>query len=918
MEKLFKLPLEELFEKLNTSHRGLLEKKAYELLKVHGYNQFSEKKEVSPIVKFLRQFNNFFSILLIIGSALAFVSNLISPDKDSVYVGIALIGVTLLNAAFSFFQQYSAEKAMKAFKNLLPSKIIVIRNGRENEIDAKFLVPGDLIVLREGDKIPADARVIEEAMLKVDHSALTGESEPQLRSSYPTSDEKIKSRNMVFSGTLVRSGTGKALVLSTGDNTVMGQISKMTNDLKETKSKIQKELAHFVKVISYIAIALGLSFTLLSVIIGRSFTESMIFGIGIIVANVPEGLLPTVTLTLSIAAKKMSREKALVKDIEAIETIGGITTICTDKTGTLTKNQMEVKGIFIGNKKYHLKTIGNQKRLFGKNEKEIDIKNYPGIKYLLDSMILCNNANHIIQGNKRIGDPTEVALIDFAETFYDIHEVRNNYKRLFEVPFDSERKYMVTLNTFGSTSVAFMKGALEKLLAKSNKIMIEGKIYPLSPQRKSKLLEQNDKYSKKGLRVLAFAYKEVKSVPTLEKKINQKLEEPNYVFLGLVSMYDPPRPEVKDAVAMAKRAGIKIIVISGDQPLTVEAIAKQVGIIDERDVLVLTHKDLKRFSDDELKKVLKVDNLIFARVFPQDKLRVVKLLQEQGHVVAVTGDGVNDAPALKKADVGVAMGLNGTDVAKEAAKIVLLDDNFATIVKAIKAGRTVYDNIKNFITYILTSNTPEIVPFLMFILLGWPLALPALLILAIDLGTDVLPAISLGMERSEKDVMKHKPRKPTAKLLTGKMILRSYGIIGPLETLIAYIFFFYVLIKGGWSFGHTISVTSGVYMQAISAFFVSIVISQVFNVFACRTSRTSTFRKALLENKFMWLGIFAELLLTILIINLPLFQNAFGTRMFNLNLIPFMFLLSSLILFIEELRKLLYRKYGLFGLSEIE
>ncbi|MEM4755819.1 MAG: HAD-IC family P-type ATPase [Candidatus Woesearchaeota archaeon] len=941
---LHQIPIDEFYTLLKTTPKGITDFDAKQRLKKYGINAFSEPKKLPEWYKFLLQFKNMFSVLLLIGALLAFFGEAMAPGQGSIYVGYALFGVAVLNAAFTYLQEYKTQKAMDAFRNLLPQTILVIRNGVEKEIDVKELVPGDLIVLQEGSKVPADARVIEEHLLKVDHAALTGESEPQLRTTYPTHHHPLKSRNMVFSGTLVQSGTGKAIIVATGDRTEMGKIAQLTHNVKEETSKIRKELAHFVNVISFIAIGLGVLFSVIGMVLGISFWQSLIFGIGIIVANVPEGLLPTVTLTLALSAKRLAKNNALVKDMEAIETIGSVTVICTDKTGTLTKNQVSVTKLYLNNKIYHLegetlKEQGTEIIVKPKQDKHFD--------KLLHIMSLCNNAHHIRSEAKQYkssGDPTEVALLTFVDYYEDNSVIRHYCKRLNEIPFESHKKYMITLNLIDHKPVALLKGAPERVLEKCAYLETNGKVVKLTSQLRKTLLEHDENFANDGLRVLGFAYKpfsykvaasqapaahlqkalrsskkgkQAKALSasahgydhSYDKHQEQLLEKNDYIFVAMVALIDPPRDEVPEAVALCKQAGIKIIVISGDQPKTVKAIAKQVGIA--TNPVVYTSEDIAHVSDSKLKEMLKVPEVLFARAMPEDKLRIVHLLQQMGEVVAVTGDGVNDAPALKRADVGIAMGKSGTDVAKEASNLVLMDDNFATIVKAIKEGRTIYDNIKSFILYILTSNTPEIVPFLLFVLLDWPLALPVLLILAIDLGTDMLPAIGLGMEEPEHDVMKRPPRDPNKKLLTWKMVMRSYGFIGPLQTLFAYLMFFAVLFRGGWVFGAELSVFSPLYLSAVTAFFSTVVITQIFNVIACRTTRTSTFTKPL-TNPYILVGIAVEILLLLALIFVPIISTTFGTAPFPFDLVPYMIGAGIFILLAEEARKFLYRKYGIF------
>ena len=895
-----KSSIDELYAHFETKNSGLSSFKAEKLLSVYGFNQLSEKKKTSPLVKFLLQFKNFFSLLLLMGAALSFIGDYFVADTGDFIIAYSLLGVTILNALFTFIQDYRAEKAMASFKNLLPQTIYALRDGKELNLETKYLVPGDVIVLNEGDRVPADARLIEVNHMKVDHSMLTGESEPQLRSLDCTSNKELESRNMLFSGTLIRSGTGKAIIVRTANDTEIGKIAHMTDNVAVRDSKIKKELSEFVKVISSIAIFLGVAFFIVGEFIGIDFWHAVVFGIGIIVANVPEGLLPTVTLTLSLAAQKMAKKKALVKDMESIETLGSVTIICTDKTGTLTENKLSTKQIYFDGFFYDFDSFH---KTFYNAEENLYLHTAQN-KYFstfIDSLYLCNNAS--IEKKQFLGDPTDIALKELAITQKSI-SAYDSASRLCEIPFTSESKFMITSDKTDHHHNSYLKGSPAVVLNMCSYLIKNNSKVKLTKTELKHLLSENERLSKKGMRVLAVAYS-----PTKEDDEKVLLKEP-YIFLGFIALQDAPRKHVAEAVTDCISAGIRIFVISGDQGTTVKAISQQLGIVGEES-LVITSDELAKLSDRELKNIIKHGNIVFAQALPEDKLRVVSALQSIGEIVAVTGDGVNDAPALKAADVGIAMGKSGTDVAKDAANIVLLDDNFATIVSAIKIGRTVFDNIKKFILYILTSNIPEILPFLFFVLFDWPLALPVLLILAIDLITDLLPGISLGIEGAESDVMKKPPRSPKAKLLTARMLLRSYGFVGPLQSLIAYLLFFNVLTTGGWTFGSPIAISDPLYLSAVTVFFASILVTQVFNNISCRTLRTSAFSRPFWKNKLLLIGELIGFGLLALMMFVPTVGSFFSTTTFPFHLVPWMILGGVIILVIEELRKYVGRKYGI-------
>ena len=903
LKSIHQVPTEKVLEQLSTSEQGLDNAEVRARRKCYGINLLTEKRELPLVVQFLLQFHNLFSYLLLIGAALSWLSEYLVPGEGSLYIAWALLGVTLLNAVFTFIQEQKAKKAMKAFRNLMTSQVVVLRKGERMQVESEHLVPGDIMLLSEGDKITADARLIEQNMLKVDHSALTGESEPQLRSLHATSGSVLRSRNMVFSGTLVQSGTGTAVVVATGDHTQIGHIARETGEVDLEQSHLQNQIAHFIRVISYIAIFLGTSFFLLDFFVARNpLWIDLVFAIGIIVANVPEGLLPTVTLTLSLAAQRMAKLNVLVKNIDAIETLGSLTVICSDKTGTLTENNLNVHAICMNDLCYDFDR--KQRRLL-LEQRHMHLRNIPGIQDFNDILVLCNNST--LNREKSFGDATEVCLKRYVGAFSNVSYIEANQPRIHEHPFSSETRYMVTVNQYNAQARAYLKGASEVVLNKCSHYFENGRCALMTDEVRSRMLKWDISYAENGFRVLGCAIK------GLEDE-NGDIED-GFCFYGLVVMQDPPRPEVAESVRLCKEAGIRVIVISGDQESTVENIARQTGIVESETPVVINGMDLPDLSDEKLKQRLTEPELLFARTLPRDKLRIVTMLKQMGEVVAVTGDGVNDAPALRKADVGIAMGRSGTEVAKEAADIVLLDDDFTSIVSAIRAGRAAYDNIKSFITYILTSNTPEIVPFLLFILFGWPLALPVLLILAIDLGTDMLPAIGLGVEKPESDIMKRQPRDPSAKLLNWKMIARSYGFIGPLQTTFSYLIFFDILFTGGWEWGMELAVTSPLYMAAITGFFATIIVTQIFNVFACRTTKLSAFSKGIFSNRLILAGIASEIVLLVVIAMTPLGQTVFGTAPFDPGYIPLMLLFGAIILACEELRKYLYRTRGIFGLE---
>ncbi len=879
-----------LLSDLSSDEEGLSSPEARRRLGTYGANVLTGKKKESELIKFLRLFRNYFAVLLIIGGLLALVSERLEPGQGNLYIAYALLAVVLLNATFTYIQEHQTERIMESFTRLLPQMVTVLRDGQPTSIPADAVVPGDVMLLSEGDRVCADGRLLEHSQLKIDLSSLTGESEPQLRHLEATSPDILESRNMVFSGTLVQSGDGKAIIYSTGMNTQLGHVVKLTKETEEVETPIRQELRRFTRIIGFIAIVLGVLFFVVSLAIGKGQIDSLIFAIGIIVANVPEGLLPTVTLALTMASRRMAKKNALIKNLESIETLGSTTVICTDKTGTLTQNQINVSTVILNRREY--------------SAWDRSITRHADTKTMLDAMVLCNNAYLLAEGFS--GDPTEGALLVYASELTDVAQLQTS-QRFHELPFDSATKRMITINEDKDSGhyIAWLKGAPEVVLHKCSAYLQEGEQQQMDEAMLEHFLADFQRLAKRGERVLALAYRNLED--------SALSHESDFIFLGLVGMQDPPRPEVPNAIKRCRRAGIKIIMITGDYGITAETIARRVGLIKGEGVII-RGEELAAMSEEQLKTRLKEPEIVFARSNPDQKLRIVRTLQSEGEVVSVTGDGVNDAPALKNADMGVAMGIMGTDVAKEASDMVLMDDNFATIVAAVEEGRTIFENIKKFIAYILTSNVPEILPFIAYVLLDIPLPLTVVMILAIDLGTDILPALGLGSERPESDVMKRPPRSRKERLLTRNLLFRSYGIVGMIEAAAGFFSYFVVLSAGGWQWGTKLATTSPPYQTAVTAFFASIVICQVANVMICRSRRQSLFNMGGLTNRLVLLGIAAELLLLGLISYVPFCNIFFGTaplQVWQLLLsVPF----ALLIFFGDELRRIYVRKENAFVL----
>ncbi|MDI6745033.1 MAG: cation-transporting P-type ATPase [Thermodesulfovibrionales bacterium] len=885
--KIHNLTKEEVLSTLVTSENGLSEEEAKRRLSEFGFNEIKEAREKPLYIRFFKQFAHFLAILLWIAAFMSFLSEYLHPGEGMLTLGIAVIAVILINAGFTFIQEYRAEKALEELKKLLPFYVKVLRDGKEKEIYARAVVHGDVILLSEGDKVPADARLIEASGLRVNNAPLTGESEPMLRRHEAYEGEFIESHNIVFAGTAVVSGSGRAVSFATGMQTEFGRIAHLTGAVEAGLSPLQKEIVKATRVIAVIAAVVGVFFFLLGFLIGRTFWNNFIFAIGITVALIPEGMLPTVTLALAMGSQRMAKRKALIKTLTSVETLGSVTVICTDKTGTLTQNKMAATKVW---------TIDGEEKTR---------------ESLLKIAYLCNNAR-FIEGQYK-GDPTETALLKYArEAIGDV-----TAERLSEIPFDSERKRMTVVYKIppllkggegGFTS--FTKGALESMLPLCTHILINEEKMPVNEKIKAEIIDAYHDLMDKGLRVLAFACKEIEAPPPTpppqggraRERVSQAEIENNMIFVGLIGLEDPPRPEVPDAIRKCHEAGIKVIMITGDASRTAVAIAKEIGLVKGIPV-VIEGNEFIRMSDKELREKLSEKEVIFARMTPKHKMRVVSILKEEGEVVAVTGDGVNDAPALKKADIGIAMGISGTDVAKEASDMVLLDDNFATIVNAVEEGRTVYENIKKFITYIFASNIPEAVPYLAYILLKIPLPLTIIQILAVDLGTDMLPALALGAEKPMPGIMKQPPRKLQERLLNFSLISRAYLFLGPIEAAACMFGFFYIMFNGGWRWGEMLPPNNILYMQATTACLTAIIVTQIGNVFACRSSKESVLSIGFFTNRLIFLGIAVELLLQLFIVYHPWGNKIFGTYPISLStwlvLIPF----AVFLLFADEARK---------------
>ena len=915
------LELEQAYAALGSSRKGLTEVEAAERLETYGDNVLSAKKPVPMWRRFGAHLVNMFALLLWVAAALSFVS-------DQAALGWAVILVILLNAVFAFVQEFRAEKAIEALRNMLPPKARVIRDGQMQEVEARLLVPGDIMVVEEGDLISADARLIYSADLRVDNSALTGEVDPVARRAEttvgtPASITDIES--YIFTGSTAVLGQGRALVYATGMSTEFGKIAGLTQSVGDRLSPLQKNIARLSKIISLIAIVLGVFFFVLGkLIVGMQWLEASVFAIGIIVANVPEGLLPTLTMALSVAAQRMAKRNVLVKKLSSVETLGSTTVICTDKTGTLTANQMTVREVWLPGLVVDVDGVGYAPvGSFSENGKFIVGDAKTRLEDCLAAAVLCNNARLREPAEADglwsiLGDPTEAAmLVTAAKAGFDIEELEHERPRRFEHPFDSSRKRMTVVCDVSGRLVAYVKGAPKETIELCTHIRDDKGVRLITDEDRAEALKANDRLAREALRVIAITER---PVATGEDPADIAVMESGLTLLGLEAMQDPPRPEVTAAVAECHTAGIRVIMITGDYGLTAEAIARKIGILKSQAARVITGTDLETMDDEALKKAL-VGEVCFARVVPEHKMRIAQTLQSMGEVVAMTGDGVNDAPALKAADIGIAMGRSGTDVAREAADMILTDDNFASIVHAVEEGRAIFDNIRRFLTYFQTSNVAEMFPFLAMIFLRIPLPLTLLQILTIDLLTDQVPALALGLEQPEPGVMERSPKSPKEPILTTGMIIKAYLFLGPLAALIGLFGFFFRYTEAGWHFGDWAGMAAlgvapsagmpatGIYAAATTMTLLGIVMAQVGNGFAMRTHRQSILKVGFFSNKLRLWGIGGEILGVAALMYVPVLQRVFSTAPLTLHEWGIMALLSPVLLFADEIRKFFLRRF---------
>ena len=884
--KIHQLTIDEALHSLHTTVQGLTRDEAARRLAEFGPNQVERVREERWVLRFLKGFSHFFAVILWFAAVLAFFAEYQEPGQGMAALGIAIIGVILVNGLFSFWQEYRAGQALAALTRLLPHQAKVLRDAAVVTLSTTELVPGDIVLLEGGDDIPADCRIIEAYGARVDNATISGESIPLPRDASPSMTEAVlHGHNILLAGTSLVSGDVKAVVFATAMRTEFGKIAHLTQTTSTEQSPIQQEIVRLSRVIALIALGLGVLFYFIGQYLGLSFWASLIFAIGIIVANVPEGLLPTVTLALAMSAQRMTRRNVLIRHLPSVETLGCATVICTDKTGTLTQNRMEVKRLFVGGN-FHTSDDTSALR-----ETHTPF---------FETALHCHNLRETgpETNHSYIGDPMEIALVSLAQNTLTPAPL---FPRIHEVPFDSERRRQSTLNETPIGPMLYTKGALESIVPLCQGALMGKEPEPLTPALAKAFLKAEAEMAEQGLRVLALAHR-----PVAPGESRENLET-NLILTGLVGFRDPPRLEVPEAIRRCHVAGIKVIMVTGDHPHTALAIAHEIGLVHSTEALSVSGERLRRMTDAELQLALDAPEILFARVGADQKLRIVRALRSKGAVVAATGDGVNDAPALKQADIGIAMGISGTDVARESAHMILLDDNFASIVAAIEEGRTVYDNIRKFLAYILTSNIPEVVPYLAFVLFRIPLPLTIIQILAVDIGTDMLPALALGAEPPEPQVMQRPPRSPDIRLLNWPLLARAYLFLGLMEAIAAMAAFLFVLKEGGWHYGERLGFGDPLYMQATTACLSAIIVMQVVNVFLCRSERDSVFVRGIFSNRLILLGILAEIALILVIDYTPWGNRLLGTMPIPLNAWLYVAPFALAMLLAEELRKTLAR-----------
>ena len=875
--KIFMQEKAALLQRLKTSEQGLTDSQVARRRQEFGPNVLEGEEKKNYLLSYLKEYIQFFAILLEVAAVLSFIADHYAPGQGNDILGYAILGAVIINATFTFWQEYRADKAMEALLKLMPTMVNVRREGQTTTIDSKELVPGDIMVLDEGDRVAADGVLLESSSLYLNLSSLTGESRPAARSSDPSrQDNALSARNMVFAGTTVISGNGIAVVSAIANATEFGKIASLTKNVQKSLTPMQREIIRITRILTFIALIMGLVFFVLGLFSAKGILMASIFALSLIVANVPEGLLPTITLSLSLASQRMAKRNALIKNLDSVETLGSASVICTDKTGTLTRNEMTLRSVWL--------TGGELVSISGEGYQETGEFSFAGdaadsaderLSLLLQAGL--NNCKAVIAESSLRGGPTELAIVAAAHK-KGLAEASGEKAK--EHVFTSERKMMSTVLHEADGLSIYTKGAAEVLLEKCSTYMTrDNSPAPMGDEIRKKVAAQAESFENEAFRVLAIA-------------MGEGEDEDNLTLLGLVAIMDLPRAEVEEAVALCKKAGIRTMMITGDNAHTAAAIAGKIGM--EYDAII-NGEEIEKISDDKLEDILAREDILFARMASNQKLRIATALQNVGEVVAMTGDGVNDAPALKKADIGIAMGKSGTEVAKEAADMILLDDNFSTIVAAIEEGRTVYFNIKKFVTYILSSNVPEIVPYILQFFLKIPLPLSVIQILSIDLGSDMLPGLALGSEKPEKNIMNRPPAGSQERILDWEVFKRGYFFVGIIEASAAMAAFVSFLLLHGWQYGTVDLGDPYLHRQAMTMTLLGAISCQLMNVWTMRSWEFSAFSVGFLSNPLLLGAMVIELAWIWMLLYVEPVQNIFNTASVPLKdlwiLLPFPVLL---------------------------
>jgi Ca2+-transporting ATPase len=887
---------EETVKELNSNNTGLTQEEAQRRLQEFGTNELMKEKRTSPIKMFFEQFTDILIVILLIATALSIGSYLYklslgTPEESELYDAIVITAIVIATAALGFFEEYRSEKAVDALKKMTAPSATVIRDGKEMKIPASEVVPGDIILLYTGDKVPADARILESVNLKIDEAPLTGESAPVNKNieACPAETALNDRVNTAFTGTVVVYGRGKAIATSTGMNTEFGKIAKMVQTTEEEETPLEKRTQSIGKLIGFLCIGICLGVAAIGFIEGRYWLDMILWGISLAVAAVPEALPAIVTGALAVGMYRMARVNTIVKKLPAVETLGCTSVICSDKTGTMTKGEMTVQRIYVNNETIKVSGVGYEPEgEFLLEDKKIDPES-SDLRLLLTSAALCNDSKLEKDTTTERwvvkGDPTEGALVvAAAKANLWKTDLEQQQPRVGEIPFSSETKRMTTMHVVsGKKKTAYMKGAPEVVLEKCSKVWLDGKVSKLSSEDRAEILKVNEAMARQALRNLGFAYRELpEAVETCDEKI-----EKDFVFLGIVGMIDPPREEVKEAIYTCSKAGIRVVMVTGDHKLTAVAVAKELNLLgeNEEEGKVLTGEELEKISDEQLaEKVEKI--VIYARVSPEHKMRIVKAWKARGQIVAMTGDGVNDAPALKLSDIGVSMGITGTEVTKEASDMVLTDDNFASIVKAAKEGREIYDNIKKYLTYLMRCNIMEIlvmfiavmsVPYLARTLSpgaggdvgSATIALTAAQLLWVNLTTDGLPALALGVDPGDPDIMERKPRDPAESVFTRDV--KVYLAIVPvmMTALLLFGYFYYEPWRG---------VVNGkdMLVEARTQLLTAMILMELANAISARSLKFPVWKVGVFKNRFLWYAVLSSFLLQLVVLYTPSLNSVFG------------------------------------------